>query len=209
MPASRRSNPTIVVPGVRDDLCLAYANTLAWRGSPEPAEQVVDLGALFAWLAESSGLDAKTLGTSADRARRAPAAATALFAEAIALREAIYRTFSAVAAAAPVPDADLFALNRALADAPARRRLVRVGSDYGWRVDDVDLSVPALLAPVLWSAGDLLVHRDRRRIRQCANEKCLWLFFDASKSATRRWCDMASCGNRAKARRHYLRSKQG
>jgi predicted RNA-binding Zn ribbon-like protein len=197
------------LPGVRDDLCLAYANTLAWRGSPEPAEQLVDLGALFGWLAGSGGLDAKMLAACADRTRRAPAMATALFAEAMALREAIYRTFSAVAVAAPVRDADLAVLNGALADAPARRRLARAGSDYGWRVDDVGLSASALLAPVLWSAGDLLVDRDRRRIRQCANEKCLWLFIDASKSATRRWCDMASCGNRAKARRHYLRSKEG
>jgi predicted RNA-binding Zn ribbon-like protein len=35
----------------------------------------------------------------------------------------------------------------------------------------------------------------------------VWLFIDASKNATRRWCDMASCGNRAKARRHYLKLK--
>jgi predicted RNA-binding Zn ribbon-like protein len=65
-----------------------------------------------------------------------------------------------------------------------------------------------LLAPVLWSAADLLIGGEHRRIRQCANAQCLWLFVDASKSGTRRWCDMASCGNRAKARRHYLRTKR-
>jgi predicted RNA-binding Zn ribbon-like protein len=47
------------------------------------------------------------------------------------------------------------------------------------------------------------------RIRQCANPKCLWMFVDASKAGTRRWCDMNACGNRAKAQRHYHRSKQG
>ncbi len=68
-------------------------------------------------------------------------------------------------------------------------------------------SAPSLLAPVLWSAGDLMIRRERRHVRQCANEKCLWLFVDESKSGTRRWCNMTSYGNRAKARRHYLKIK--
>ncbi|MFI4995137.1 MAG: CGNR zinc finger domain-containing protein [Hyphomicrobiales bacterium] len=45
-------------------------------------------------------------------------------------------------------------------------------------------------------------------MRRCANEKCLWMFVDESKSGTRRWCQMSACGNRAKARRHYSRIKQ-
>ncbi|MBV9150398.1 MAG: CGNR zinc finger domain-containing protein, partial [Alphaproteobacteria bacterium] len=65
------------------------------------------------------------------------------------------------------------------------------------------------LAPVLWSAADLLTHADRRRVRRCANDQCLWVFVDDSKAGTRRWCDMASCGNRAKSRRHYLKTKTG
>jgi len=62
---------------------------------------------------------------------------------------------------------------------------------------------------VLWSAADLLTHADRRRVRRCANDACLWLFVDESKAETRRWCDMSSCGNRAKSRRHYLKTKTG
>jgi predicted RNA-binding Zn ribbon-like protein len=45
------------------------------------------------------------------------------------------------------------------------------------------------------------------RVRHCANERCLWLFLDDSKSGTRRWCSMSACGNRAKAHRHYARQK--
>jgi predicted RNA-binding Zn ribbon-like protein len=44
-------------------------------------------------------------------------------------------------------------------------------------------------------------------VRRCANDKCLWLFIDRSKAGTRRWCDMAACGNRAKAQRHYRNSR--
>jgi predicted RNA-binding Zn ribbon-like protein len=65
------------------------------------------------------------------------------------------------------------------------------------------------LAPVLWSAAELLLNAPHRRIRRCANDRCLWLFVDTSKSGTRRWCDMSSCGNRAKAARHYSKVRRG
>lgn len=45
------------------------------------------------------------------------------------------------------------------------------------------------------------------RIRRCAHEACVLHFFDTSRNGTRRWCSMAGCGNRAKASRHYARTK--
>ncbi|OQD55340.1 hypothetical protein BM536_012050 [Streptomyces phaeoluteigriseus] len=45
------------------------------------------------------------------------------------------------------------------------------------------------------------------RIRGCAHEACVLHFFDTSRNGTRRWCSMAGCGNRAKASRHYARTK--
>ena len=46
------------------------------------------------------------------------------------------------------------------------------------------------------------------RIRACAHEACVLHFFDTSRNGTRRWCSMAACGNRAKASRHYARSRE-
>jgi predicted RNA-binding Zn ribbon-like protein len=46
------------------------------------------------------------------------------------------------------------------------------------------------------------------RIRVCASDTCQWIFYDASRTGRRRWCDMATCGNRAKAARHRARAKQ-
>ncbi|GAA3094406.1 CGNR zinc finger domain-containing protein [Streptomyces rectiviolaceus] len=46
------------------------------------------------------------------------------------------------------------------------------------------------------------------RIRPCAHEACVLHFFDTSRNGTRRWCSMAACGNRAKASRHYARSRE-
>jgi predicted RNA-binding Zn ribbon-like protein len=46
------------------------------------------------------------------------------------------------------------------------------------------------------------------RIHQCANPNCTLYFLDTTKNGTRRWCDMNTCGNRAKAARHLRRVKQ-
>ena len=47
------------------------------------------------------------------------------------------------------------------------------------------------------------------RIKQCAHEHCVLWFHDTSKNGTRRWHSMTTCGNRAKARRHYARTQSG
>ncbi|OIJ87170.1 hypothetical protein BIV25_39780 [Streptomyces sp. MUSC 14] len=53
-----------------------------------------------------------------------------------------------------------------------------------------------------------LLTRAPERIRTCAGGGCILHFFDTSRNGTRRWCSMAACGNRAKASRHYARSKE-
>jgi predicted RNA-binding Zn ribbon-like protein len=199
-------HPPIATP--RDDACLAFANTLSWRGREAPLEELGDLDDLLHWAARSVGLAANAVGELKSWAREHRAIAAKLFAEAIALRDVIYRIFSALASSDTVSDQDLAALNRALAAAPSRDRLAPTDAGYGWQIGPAPLTAATLLAPVLWSAGDLMARDRRRRVRLCANAQCLWLFLDQSKGGTRRWCDMASCGNRAKARRHYQRSKQ-
>jgi predicted RNA-binding Zn ribbon-like protein len=46
------------------------------------------------------------------------------------------------------------------------------------------------------------------RLRICANDECRWVFYDTSRTGRRRWCDMATCGNRAKAARHRARQRE-
>lgn len=56
-------------------------------------------------------------------------------------------------------------------------------------------------------AFDLLQELPLERTRVCAGSKCGWLFIDHSKGGRRRWCDMATCGNAAKSRRHSERQR--
>jgi len=194
---------TVIVP--RQNLCLDFANTVAWRGS-EPEESLRTPDALIDWC-ESNGTLGDTSAHLRAWSRGHPEKAAVLFADAIKLRESIYRTFVALADSRAPEPADLALLKRSLAQAPVRRIVARVQEGFGWRLDHEPLSAASLLAPVLWSAGDLLVSRQLSRLRHCSNPKCLWLFLDDSKNGSRRWCSMQSCGNRAKAHRHYLKNK--
>jgi predicted RNA-binding Zn ribbon-like protein len=65
------------------------------------------------------------------------------------------------------------------------------------------------LRPIARSAAELLTSETLSRVRECGGATCTWLFLDASRNRSRRWCSMESCGNRAKARRHYRRRREG
>jgi predicted RNA-binding Zn ribbon-like protein len=195
-----------VMAGFPDDLCLGFANTRYYRGTEPPTETLGSVDALLAWCRGSAGLS--STGERAFRRAWQGDAADRAFRDAIALRETIYRVFFHAAEGKPPSARDLEALNHAVEAAPARIGVARSGSGFAWRVTPTEApSIPALLAPVIWSAAGLLAGPRLPRVRHCANERCLWLFLDDSKSGTRRWCSMSACGNRAKAHRHYVRHK--
>jgi predicted RNA-binding Zn ribbon-like protein len=200
--------PTMLVSAFPEDLCLSFANTRQWRGTEKPTETLHDSADLLRWIETSGGLGAEAIRSVHDWTHAPPKRAARMFYKAIDLREAIFQAFSAVAEGAPLASADLAVLRNALAEAPARGRLEAAGGAYAWRTPPLQPEASYLLASVLWSAGDLLLRSGVRRVRRCTNPECLWLFIDASRMGTRRWCDMTSCGNRAKARRHYDKMRQ-
>jgi len=204
---AKPSDGTLLV-APRRDLCLDFANTLSYRGG-DPRESLHDFGELVNWCAANALLGAAGCERALRWSDQHPDETAAVFADAIAIREASYRIFFAIAARRTPPPRAVAAMNHALEAAPARRVLVRGNKGFGWQIGRVEISAPALLAPVLWSAGDLMVSPANMRLRHCSNQQCLWLFLDDSKNGSRRWCSMQACGNRAKAHRHYLRTRTG
>ena len=191
----------------RADLCLDFVNTLCWRGSPSPTEQLHGIAEVLAWSATSGGVEPRLVEALRARWAARPREADRAFTAAIELRETLHRTFAAVAGSGVAPPDELARLNAALARAAPRARMAWRDGAYRW---DTVLGPPVaatLLSPVLWSAADLLAGGRRERVRQCANPLCRWMFLDDSKGGSRRWCSMSACGNRAKAHRHYLRRK--
>lgn len=57
------------------------------------------------------------------------------------------------------------------------------------------------------AAGVLADPREVARVKLCPGADCGWLFLDETRNARRRWCQMETCGNRAKARRSYARKR--
>ena len=204
-PRPQHNGDWVITP--REDLCLDFANTLYWRGTPTPTERLQAWSDVLDWYEAAKLLPAGQVTQVRRWFRDHDREASGAFRDAIALRESLYAIFSATAAQKKPRDADLATLNRALAESPPRRALRGNQPGYGWAVTAGDAVPATLLAPILWSASDLLVGARLARVRRCANDACLWLFLDDSKSGNRRWCSMSGCGNRAKAHRHYVRHK--
>jgi len=205
MNRTSKTSSTIVAP--RRDLCIDFANTRYWRGS-EPVESVHDFSEMVRGCDTNAMLGREAAERALQWSEEHGRDAAAIFDDAIALRETIYRICFALADGKTPEPRDVAVINAALDRAPERRVLAHREKTFGWRIDRAAFSAAGLFAPVLWSAGDLIVSPEVGRLRHCLNDQCGWLFMDDSKNGSRRWCSMRSCGNRAKAQRHYLRSKQ-
>jgi predicted RNA-binding Zn ribbon-like protein len=69
--------------------------------------------------------------------------------------------------------------------------------------DPIDEAFARLADPIV----ETIAEQRTDRFRVCANDHCRYVFFDESRAGRRRWCDMSSCGNRAKAARHRARAR--
>ena len=76
-----------------------------------------------------------------------------------------------------------------------------------WTYTFEERKLDQMLWPIIRSAAELLTSDKLDRVCECPGENCGWLFIDMSRNRSRRWCDMKDCGNRAKARRHYRKTK--
>lgn len=190
-------------------LCLDFANTWGDRERSEQ-EHLHGYADLLAFAVQAGVLHADRCAVLERLAGRDEEGAKATFSSALELRDAIYRLFSAIADCAPPPEEDLERLNRALPDALAGLRIEPVAGEEGgfiWsRAGGVE-SLEAPLWPIVRSAAELLTSDRLRRVRECDGASCTWLFLDQSRNRSRRWCSMETCGNRAKVRRHYRRSR--
>ena len=194
---------------VDDQLCLEFVNTVAWRKSTHPNERLPSPDALLDWCVKTGSLSPGSAVELRRRWEHRPDKALASYRQAVELREALYGLFRSKIAGEPVAKANLDVFNAALEGVPPRRGLTLDGKDLGWRFGSGRSAASEVLAPLVWSAADLITSARAQRLRQCEDPKgCGWLFLDESRAGTRRWCSMGDCGNRAKARRHHLRTRE-
>ena len=166
----------------------AFVNTVDLQDGPE---RLTDPNTLRDWLvanrlmAEGSPVEAED------------------FKHAIAVREAM-RGVIGGNSGLPVYPVDLATLNEA---ATASRLRVRFGSGARARLEPEASGAVGALGRLVLSLYSAMQNEDWHRLKLCDSDTCRWVFFDQSKNHSSRWCTMASCGNRAKARR-FRQSKR-
>ena len=188
-------------------LCLDFTNTVEDRPSDHPHELLNNYSDLVSWSRQAQVLTDQEAQQLLAGAERNPGEATSVLAQAIVVREAIYRIIKAAAEGALPEAEDLVSLSTAIAEAMAHARIGPTAGGFTWEWIETAVNLDRMLWPVVRSAEDLLISDELDAVRVCASNTCNWLFMDTSKNHSRRWCDMKSCGNRAKARRYYSRKK--
>ena len=184
------------------ETAFEFLNTLELENGAL-VERLTSLPTAATWLADAGVVpDATAITSLARRAADAPAVLDRLVRTRTALRDVTH----AVAHEEAPKRAAIDEVNRALA---GRERIELVAADDGVRLghshlgDAVDDVLARIAEPSVREIGN--GHDDRSRI--CANDTCRWIFYDESRGGQRRWCDMATCGNRAKAQRHRERQR--
>lgn len=171
---------------------LDLFNTAAADDNGEPVELLNGFDALASWLGEAQLLTPGDLRTVAARQRPQVVRWTRRLRD--AGRQVVDRDVARAA--------DDRGLDAIVAEVPVRLAHLGVsGSETPIDATTPHDRIRLALALAVLDATRL----DQSRVRHCGRRGCVLLFFDTSKNSTRRWCDMAVCGNRVKAAAHYER----
>ena len=107
----------------------------------------------------------------------------------------------------PPTRAQIAAINRVLRDGPHYHALRTGDGGAGFSVMPVGDELDQARSAIAGSLAHYLADHDLERLRVCADDTCRWLFVDRSPTGRRRWCDMRTCGNRAKVAQHRARAR--
>jgi predicted RNA-binding Zn ribbon-like protein len=172
------------------DVALDFLNTEIVRDGV-PVDLLGDAAALERWL-HDAGLGRVHAGAAALR-------------EAKRLRAALREIAGALADGNPPRRAAVHLLDQELRRGNGSLSLRAAERAFAVEFEPRHPDARFLLAR---AATTFLSSADPARIRRCGGTNCVLFFYDATKSATRRWCSMAGCGNRMKAALHYQRTKR-
>ena len=178
---------------------LDFCNTWAGWDGHAAVEYLADYEHLVVWAGFVGILRPDQVTVLRQRARLSARTAASVVERAKAFRAHLYAVLREPASS-PAWDA----VADQVATATEALYLRRADDTIRWEIaSTADLSAP--LAAAAWSAGELLTSSTLRRVHACAGTGCGWLFLDPT--GRRRWCVMATCGNREKARRHAAKHK--
>ena len=172
------------------------------RGS----DALYDFERFVRWLEAAQLLDGERAATMRRRAQQQPSGALAVLGDARRVRSTLRALAERGETSHEVRSEALIEINRVLGRSAGTRRLELQGDGSFVRAFvPVGDAFAGLLIPIVESAADALIMRELSRVRRCADPRCARVFQDETKNGRRRWCDMSTCGNRAKAARHRMK----
>ncbi|MEU0465168.1 CGNR zinc finger domain-containing protein [Amycolatopsis sp. NPDC006131] len=121
------------------------------------------------------------------------------------LRESIHAAATAAAKQQPLPKPAVQVINDRSAQGRATAVLTPEGTRR-WLLSSPD-RVEDALGVIAADAISIIAGERDGRLALCASPTCQAAFFDTSRSRTRRWCDMNTCGNREKKARFYANQR--
>lgn len=124
----------------------------------------------------------------------------------VALRALLHHIIEALADG-QISDHDQAALNAILLKVPLHRRMMKYAEGYRLEMVPLKKDWDWVQAEIAASFIHILVFHDPRRLKVCANTNCRWVFYDDSKSRTKRYCTPDKCANLVKVRRFRARHK--
>lgn len=201
--ANRRFTATDFVGG---DPALDFINTVTGRDK-SPHDWLDSYERLVEW-SELVGLLPRKYSRGLREKMRDEKSASRALARAKELREALFAIFSAMSRDTTPSRTDLALLRTHWIAGTAAHEL-RLDADrmvVAIRSDALDLDL--ITALIAYRVVHHVFAEPTSRLRMCEGENCAWLFIDRSKAGRRRWCDMAVCGNAAKSKRFYARSRK-
>ncbi|MCZ3389594.1 MAG: CGNR zinc finger domain-containing protein [Actinomycetia bacterium] len=189
-------------------LCLDFVNTVDPRQVGRGRDYLVSYGDVLDWFEMVDVRLPRSISWLRKRAKSATDEAFGAHRQAVAMREAAFALLNSSRVSGEVRPSDVAKLNDALGESIGHRVLAaaqRGGVREEWRTAD---ALTQVLWPVAIDTWDLLTEPELGLVRQCPPDAggCGWLFLDTSRAGNRRWCDMRTCGNRAKVRAHYSRT---
>ncbi|MDQ6611041.1 MAG: CGNR zinc finger domain-containing protein [Gemmatimonadota bacterium] len=201
------SDPPARSAAVRSRLWLDFVNTDVNTQTPR-GDLLRSFESLLVWLSGRGAIDEERAAGIARRATLQPAAAAASLVDARRVRAALRALAERGAASQRIQDDAVVEINRVLGRSAGTRRVDRHldGTLVRAFVPTGD-AFAGLMIPIVESAADSLVADELSRIRRCADPTCQSVFYDATRNGLRRWCNMGTCGNRAKAARHRAKSR--
>ena len=203
-PKAERNNG--VYPFIGERLWLDFVNTDACAASGA-ADALQDFESFLRWMEAAGVVDAERASGIRRRAQQQPTGAAAALVDARRVREAL-RLLAEKGAGALHVRLDVVAeINRVLGRSAGTRRIEwRIDGGYARSFVPVGDAFAGLMIPVVESAADSLIQEELGKVRRCGGNNCKRVFFDETRNRSRRWCDMSTCGNRAKAARFRKRA---